>query len=66
MKVLVFDYIITPAASIKHLRSQITWFSQMAEIGNAFVAPDNLPEGNRQEKIACEHFDNEFFFKLIF
>lgn len=46
-KVLVFDHMITPAASIKKLQSQVDWFRQIAEIQHAFVAPDNLPEGKQ-------------------
>lgn len=45
MKNLVIDYMMTPAASIKNIRSQIDWFSQIAEVEQTFVPPDNLSEG---------------------
>lgn len=45
VKLLVSDYMITPAASIKLLQSQINWCKQMEAMNDALVAPDELPEG---------------------
>lgn len=45
VKLLVSDYMITPAASIKLLQSQINWYKQMEAVNAALVTPDELPEG---------------------
>ena len=42
----IFDYLLTPEASIKLFHSQAKWIKQMESINvDEFVSPDNLPEG---------------------
>lgn len=59
VKRLIFDYMLTPATSVKNLQSQIEWLTQMEFIEKAFEAPDGLPEGkfgigsNLFPKIEC-------------
>lgn len=50
LKSLISDYMITPAASIKLLHSQINWFKQMEAINSELDTPDgDLPEGIKIE-----------------
>lgn len=50
VKLLVFDYMMTPAASVQKLKRQIDWFTQMGIVESAFTPPDNLPEGKSELK----------------
>lgn len=43
---MVFDYLLTPEASIKLFHYQANWTNQLKSIDDGeFISPDNLPEG---------------------
>lgn len=46
VKLLLCDYLLTPAASLKQWRSQIDWIKQMDAVGE-FVPPDGFPKGKK-------------------
>lgn len=47
---VIFDYLLTPEASIKLLYSQDNWIKQMESIDSAeFISPDTLPEGKHSQ-----------------
>ncbi|XP_055303424.1 augmin complex subunit dgt5 isoform X1 [Sitodiplosis mosellana] len=44
VKLLVTDYMMTPAGAIQKLQAQIDWFTKMGIVEGAFIPPDNLAE----------------------
>ncbi|XP_031625479.1 augmin complex subunit dgt5 [Contarinia nasturtii] len=59
IKRLIFDYMITPAMSVKNLQSQIEWFSQMKIIEKAFEAPEGLPEVDESKLCTQKNQQND-------
>lgn len=46
MKKMIFDYLLTPEASIKQIHSQISWLKQMKALYDENIANvDSIPEG---------------------
>lgn len=47
MKKMIFDYLLTPEASIRQLQSRITWLKKMKALNEENIANiDSIPEGS--------------------
>lgn len=53
VKLLIPDHLLTPAASIKLLRSEIEWYKQIQAINAQLDFPE-LPKGNFHHFQNCE------------
>lgn len=74
-KWLIFDYLFTPNASIKQLKSQIMWLKQFETLAEEkIISSDGLPEGKLIDvsilfgvsiPLFSNVFLNYFFFKCF-